>query len=589
MSKVKIIIFFVISLCQVAFAQEIKSSIEPAFGTSEDLYYLEISASGSKLQNLQLVNFKENDLFEINQQGQSTRRQIINGKESSESILTFQVRFKKEVSPGDYQLPSGTLRLNGEKVDIPQKKITIVTTASPRKKTRARKQNSHPGVRVNQYLDKKKAYVGEQITYTAEITHDNTFVGGSLEDNEVSGFWRERLGRKERNVFNLAGKTVSTFQEVLIPIKSGKITIPPRVLQAKIRTQRRTRRRRPHRGSIFENFSMFNHSYTRKNLRTNSLTINITPLPPTPLSGYIPVGIVQAKTSVDKNKLRAGESANMTVTIQGTANLRPFKLKEVKRKDDNFKLYFDSPALRTGVQDGTVVFSKTFNVNIIPTKSGSLDVPQFTINYFDTEEEKYKKIQTKEFKLNVIGDFPKENDKLSIVEEKELKKEDILKEGELAPIQASSNLRKANWKLSHINTLIISFLILLVGIASRIYLQRKAFYLKNPEYLKRQNALKIALEKLEPSLANPLNAESIIKEYIQNAFTINTSTLTTQEIVNELDLKTSDKNKVEQMKNILLKLEQNHFSKNTSKINTNNSNVDINSLKDLLERLDEES
>jgi hypothetical protein len=276
--------------------------------------------------------------------------------------------------------------------------------------------------------------------------------------------------------------------------------------------------------------------YYEKNLRTNSTRIEIKPLPPTSIEGYIPVGILDVSTKLDKSEIDASSSASLTISIWGTANLRPFELSKVRKTGEGSKLYFEKPKLVTGVRDGKLIFSKTFKIAVVPTKTGAIKVPSFKIDYFNTELQEYQVIETQPLDLKVVGEL-----KSLPAEEVEKSQVEILSE-DLVAQHVSPTLYRNHWSISQSTTLFISLFLLAASIAAKFYINKRILPKRKPDLFKRQFALQNAMQALERSSEHPIDACDVgLRRYLSDKLDSNATSLTGDEI-QELLLETKMEN-----------------------------------------------
>jgi hypothetical protein len=152
---------------------------------------------------------------------------------------------------------------------------------------------------------------------------------------------------------------------------------------------------RRRRRSAFDDF--FNDSVFRpgqvviRQLQTQPLELKIRPLPPLEsdrrFSGL--VGQFELVVEMEKTELRVGDSATLTVAVQGRGNLMDAEAPHLQHGND-FKAYDDSPQEEiTTERDGTRG-RKLFRTALVPIKAGRFQLPPVQLTYFDTQTAGYR-------------------------------------------------------------------------------------------------------------------------------------------------------------------------------------------------------
>ena len=197
---------------------------------------------------------------------------------------------------------------------------------------------------------------------------------------------------------NYEGRNYNTAiikQSVLYPLNPGRITIGSARIEMNVRipVQRRVQ-------SIFDNFFETYHDVHRE-ITTNPVTIDVKPLPSgKPASFTGATGNYTMRTSINTNTLKANEAVTVTVTFNGSGNMRLLRNPEVVFPND-FEIY--DPVVtnnfRTTAQgtSGT----KTIEYTAIPRFAGDFEIPAIRFAYFDPSKEVYETINSEPFKLHV--------------------------------------------------------------------------------------------------------------------------------------------------------------------------------------------
>lgn len=548
-----LIFFFLIH--SLALAQDMSVNVEPDSGISSDSFMLSITVKNSRTGRSTPPRLKESKEFIVTSSGTSTQTEIMNGTISNEVSYNYELSPREGLPAGQYQTPEGTFNIDGELVLIPARKITILDAPKEQNQQVAR-------IKINQFTDKEIAYVGEQITYTVQVISGDDFLGGNLEDIEVLGFWREKLGNQEKKVFQAGSKTITTFQEVLIPNRSGDVEIKARKLSAQMQGPARqiggglssVFNSNPFFKGFLRSTQMLAHTQVNREFSTQPVKIKVKPLPPTKLTGYMPVGQLNLKFSYDKEQIKKGESINLKLRLSGFANLRPLEIQKPAGVEDSFKIYIDPAETNVDYQKARVRFTKIFNIALVPTHSGELTIPEFKINYFDPLAEEYKTLSTESKTLTVEGNF---DDRVEI--EKENQPEQVQETNSETALLLD---KTQNLDIAISAKLAISIIIVSIFASFILFFRRKTKKISLTE-----SALILALNDLE----NKLDYSIILKSFIGRKINQNLMPRTLKEIqVQYLD-KIKDETVVNKGKEIVTLLD--NILYNPNQIIPNNFNV----------------
>jgi len=165
-------------------------------------------------------------------------------------------------------------------------------------------------VELRQLLSRAQAVDGEPII--AEVVLDTT--GGVdgfewVDVPEYPGWWVQRLENPERvdsKIVEVNGEKFNRFvlaRHVLIPLKPGKLTIP--AVSARIGFRGR---------SVFSPHTVLERS-------TGSVTVEVAPRPEAPPGFSGAVGRLQYSVDLQPETIRFGESAVVTISLEGKGNL----------------------------------------------------------------------------------------------------------------------------------------------------------------------------------------------------------------------------------------------------------------------------
>ena len=343
---------------------------------------------------------------------QSTSMSIINGKTSRSSTFGFTYILQADVE-GTFNIGGASCTVDGKKITCPGFTITVekgTQQAQPQQPNayggNSRQQQAYAQPASSSNIDSKQLfarasisksnpYQGEQVILTYKI-----YTQVSLSQYQIDklpgnkGFWSEDLtkdGSVKQYSETVNGRNYQVAEirrGALFGQESGKLTIEPLDLDVLAIVQRQRRST----GSIWDLFDdpFFNPTQAvEKHLSTNSLTVNVRPLPGGAPDGFNgAVGKFSAKSGVDMREVRANEAITYRLTISGSGNLMLIDAPKL-----NFPKVFEvyDPQIDDKISrtNSGISGSRTFEWVLIPRSQGDYEIPAFDFAYFDPATGKY--------------------------------------------------------------------------------------------------------------------------------------------------------------------------------------------------------
>ena len=386
-----------------SFGQQIILEVSSRSITMEDTLELKIRLQGD-MDQYEEPNLKD---WHVIQSGSSSQTQIINGRINRERIFTKVLEPRRE---GQLLIGGAKAFRNGQKVSS-AKPIPI----------QVRAQANQPVVSPQAAGD-LKSMIGQDMFVAPSVSDASPFEGepfvlsfylyfkrGSNLSSErvqmpsLDGVLSEDLLNGENpKVTQRLGpyryERVTLRQELLIPLRSGKISVAP--LRMTLR------------GGGFLN-------QTRRKVASLPFDIQVREIPASPdQPGSVPnLGNFKMEGVFDKARATVGERRILTLTIRGNGNLStmqaprlkdsPHFLFEPLEGEDRSKILRD----KTGMH-GEV----SFLYMVTPRKAGKLTLPPISVNGFDPKKEQHYTIASSTLTLNVsrgasgaLGEIPGEN------------------------------------------------------------------------------------------------------------------------------------------------------------------------------------
>jgi len=347
--------------------------------------------------------------FDVEFIGNATSMQISNG------AVRREVRFRYRLAPkraGTLRTPPGSITIDGQTYDIAPLEVGVTAgDATPK--------NEPKTTWVTQAVNASTVFVGEQLTNTIEIVTSKQLFEAQFGDLTYDGFRHIDIGSEQRSVRLVNGvpHTVITLRKALYPLKDGELTIPSRVLRAKVRVPRKAASRRwPFGGlgtfsdDLFDDF--FGGGELRSvELRTDALAIVVKPLPPLPqgavtwgtsgpIVGHTGINVVPQETAV-----RFGDAVTATVKLASAGNISLVENLPFPESPD-VRVYQDPPKNEVIDSDGVIITQKTFHVSFVPQRGGTISVPPLSLTTFDPVAGVYKLASSRPFDITVEGGPP---------------------------------------------------------------------------------------------------------------------------------------------------------------------------------------
>lgn len=343
----------------------------------------------------------------------STSVQIVNGQttQSIEVAYNYILVAEKE---GTFYVPAAKITFEGKNYNSNTLKVKVVkgrqnnsrspgAATSGNNATTPEASISSEDLLLRMLLSKREAMQGEPIIATLKMyTRINLANLGNYKTPAFNGFWSEilqqaqqiRFKREEYNgqIYN----TAIIQQHVLIPERTGDLTIEPAELTAIAQIPIKSRSRR----GFFDDFYQ-RYQNVEKTLKSPSASIKINPLPAgAPASFNGAVGNMKLSASLDPQETKTNEAVALKITYSGTGNLKLIAEPDLKFPSD-FEVY--DPKVSTNFKANVNGFSgnKTYEYLLIPRHEGDFEIPALNFAVFDLTSKTYKNFTAGPFPLKV--------------------------------------------------------------------------------------------------------------------------------------------------------------------------------------------
>lgn len=409
MKKIIYILFLVLLQVNTLLAQKLTaqaSRTKVAVGETFQISFT-LNSNGS--------NFKApalNDFDVYSGPNQSSSMSFINGAMSQSITLSYIVAAKKE---GKFTIGAASINAGGTTLQSSPIAIEVVkgnantqqnqgNAATTQNQSAPSTESVWDNLFVKTIVSKTKAYQGEQITVTHKVYTRYQLRGfQDIKFPDYTGFWAQDVpGNQQIQVVNenldgvvyQVGELKRTY---LFAQRAGKIEIEPMTIECVVRKQSNKRPR-----DIFEQFFGGGYEDAVYSVKSKPVTIDVLPLPeagkPADFSGA--VGSYSFKAQLSKDKVKANDAINLTVTLNGKGNIKLVDPLKINFPED-FEAYDPKTKENISSTANGVSGNKTFDYLVIPRHEGDYKIEPINFSYFDPEKKQYVTLPSPDFNIHV--------------------------------------------------------------------------------------------------------------------------------------------------------------------------------------------
>lgn len=348
-----------------------------------------VSVSGARKSDTQ-PTLKGLEDFNVRAGGTSSRIEIINGKVNAGVDYTYALQPKKT---GAFTIGPAEVKVKGKTIKSNAETLTIVKSIQSPDVDRG-------PLFLSAALSPKQVFVEEQAIYTLKLFRQARVGDISLGLPEAEHLTFKQLGKpvEYQSVYKGQSYQVLEVRYALVSSREGIYGIrPSRMSMTVFQSGRKSSR-----GLFDDPFFSFS-SGQPVTISSEPLELNALPLPqkgrPTDFSGL--VGNYKIESHLEPSKIRAGESATMTVLLSGRGNVK--RIPDLKLPElEEIKVYADQPVLMEETDSKGLFGSKTMKWALVPEKEGEYQIPSLSISFFDTTGKQYRVIKSPVLSLSVL-------------------------------------------------------------------------------------------------------------------------------------------------------------------------------------------
>ena len=412
MKKILLILFIFGNVC-ATFAQEVEfKASAPAQVIMGRPFQLSYSVN-QRAKDLRAPEFVDFDYVAGPYTSQSSSTSFVNGKRTSSFNLTFTYTLMAN-KEGTFTIPPASIKVDGDTYTSNGVRITVLPADEPDDASAANQSHNTGTTRETNSVGAENLFLRTLVSKTTVheqeailLSYKLYFAGvdvAQFTNNtripEFKGFLKQEFesGEIQTELEHYNGRNYQTavlYRTLLFPQRSGDIEIEPAQFEAVLRVQNRAQVR-----SIFDDF--FN-SYTTatKPLTAPGVTIHVESLPAGKPAGFSGgVGQFNISSKISNTELQANEAVTLTLTIQGTGNMKLLKTPAIDWPE-GFEVYDPKVTNNFKNTNSGVSGTKTIECLAIPRAGGTYTIPPVLFSYYDTQAETYHTVSTPEYTLNI--------------------------------------------------------------------------------------------------------------------------------------------------------------------------------------------
>lgn len=386
----------------------------PEVVVSGDQFRLTFTVNTQKVKDFLAPSIKGFDVLMGPTRSQQSSTQIINGKVSSSSSITY-TYILMAGKEGTYTIPAASIEVDGEKVFSNALTIKVL----PPDQTAGNSQANQGGggssssrgqiagsritdkdLFITATASKTTVYEQEAILLTYKV-YTSVNLRQLMEDMpDMKGFQMQEIQLPQQKQYSMEhynGRNYNTIiwrQYVLFPQQTGKLEIPAVTFDGVVAQQTIS-------DDPFDAF--FNgggYIEVKKKIVAPKVVINVKPLPVKPANFSGGVGEFTMTSSINAKEVKTNDAVTIRLTIKGAGNMKLITSPEVKFPED-FEVYDPKVTNNFDVSRAGLSGTQTIEYLAIPRHAGNFTIPPVEFVYFDLKSQSYKTLKTEAYDLKV--------------------------------------------------------------------------------------------------------------------------------------------------------------------------------------------
>ena len=389
----------------------------PEVVVNGDQFRLSYTINSQKVKDFRAPSIANFDVLMGPSRSQQSSTQIINGKVTSSSSITF-TYILMATKEGEFSIPGATIVAEGEKRISNAVKVKVLPPDKTQSQGGQRGQSqrgNRGGARqqgsgeisdsdlfVKAIASKTTIFEQEAILLTYKVYTQVNLTGLYNDMPDFKGFHTQEVELPNQKTFKLEhynGRNYNTTvwkQYVLFPQRTGKLEIPSIKFESSV----------AQRVASIDPFDAFfnggsNFVNVKKFLFAPKLTIHVKELPagkPENFSGA--VGDFTISSTISGDKVKTNDAVTIKAVISGTGNMKLINTPEVAFPQD-FEIYDPKVDNKFNLTREGLSGQKVIEYLAIPRHAGQFTIPAIEFSYFDLKSKSYKTVKTQSYTLNV--------------------------------------------------------------------------------------------------------------------------------------------------------------------------------------------
>ena len=328
---------------------------------------------------------------------QSVSNSWINGVRSFTKTYSY---FLTPIKKGKFTIGQASIEIDGDIYKTLPVQIQVSEAVQSSLSPGSPSSVLNDDIELNIEVSKSETYLNEPISVEFKLLFNpkiNVTNLGEIDSPEFNNFWSQniKIPRLEIKSTSYKGQRynyVTWKRALLFPQKSGNLELLPLTLDVTVDVP--TNRR--------DFFGNVIYSQTSKKVSSKKKNIKVKEFPsegkPESFNGA--VGKFEVSLFSSKSELKATESFQLELKVNGRGNLKLFSLPDIKvpssleKYDPEFK-----EDIKSSISGMNGQISNTYT--IVPQFQGKYPIPAVEFSYFDPEAKKYVTIKTNESIVDV--------------------------------------------------------------------------------------------------------------------------------------------------------------------------------------------
>ena len=328
---------------------------------------------------------------------QSVSNSWINGVRSFTKTYSY---FLTPIKKGKFTIGQASIEIDGDIYKTLPVQIQVSEAVQSSLSPGSPSSVLNDDIELNIEVSKSETYLNEPISVEFKLLFNpkiNVTNLGEIDSPEFNNFWSQniKIPRLEIKSMSYKGRRynyVTWKRALLFPQKSGNLELLPLTLDVTVDVPTN---RRDFFGNVIYTQTSKKVSSKKKNIKVKEF-----PYEGKPESFNGAVGKFDVSLFSSKSELKATESFQLELKVNGRGNLKLFSLPEIKvpssleKYDPEFK-----EDIKSSISGMNGQISNTYT--IVPQFQGKYPIPAVEFSYFDPEAKKYVTIKTNESIVDV--------------------------------------------------------------------------------------------------------------------------------------------------------------------------------------------